>query len=216
MVRLAAAAILVHLTLAAAAPAGMTHTITDTQPIIDWPLCRCGPPLPGVLDFALFDFSGQGGLCSLSAIELSLTMQDGDTGPGDFDHGNLFLGLNGVNTGLRLDGFKGGEELSLAFSLDSSSPDWISQEAIDQILAKLNEDGLIFASIIDVTPDDNNINLYSIFDTTLRLTGTVCTDPIPEPASLAVWGLLAAAALYGARRRRSGCARSNARTQPGC
>lgn len=202
MFRIAILSLIARMALAAAsASAGMTATITDTQPIIDWPLCRCGIPLPGVLDFALFDFSGQGELCSISGIDLSLTMQDGDTGVGDFDRGNLTLGLDGIDTGIKLDGFKQGQELSLSFQADSSSPGWISDETMQQILAKIKDDGQLFASIIDKTPDDNNINLYSTFDTTLRLTGTVCPEPVPEPMSFAVWGLLSAAVLWYTRRR---------------
>lgn len=184
--------------------AGMTLTITDTQPIIDWPLCRCGKPLPGVLDFALFDFSGQGKLCGLDSIDLTLTMQDGDTGVGDFDRGNLFLGLDGINTGISLDGFTTDQELALSFHANSSQAQWLSDDIVEQLLERLNEDGQLFASIIDLTPGDNEINLYSMFDTSIALTGTVCHDPnpVPEPLSVATWTLLGVSALFYARRRR--------------
>jgi hypothetical protein len=181
--------------------AGLTRTITDTQPIIDWPLCRCGTPMPGVLDFALFDFNNQAQLCSIDRIDFTFTMEDGDTGPGDFDFNNLTLALDDINTGIKLNGFKSGQENSLSFSLDRNSPNWISDSTMNQLLSKLNEDGQLLASIVDATPNDNDANLYSIFDTSLTLQG-LCPDPIPEPAALLVWAAAGGAFVVARMRRK--------------
>lgn len=181
--------------------AGMTTTITDTQPIIDYPLCRCGTPLPGVLDFALFDFSTQAQLCNLDRIELTFTMQDGDTGIGDFDYNNLTLALDDVNTGLKLNGFGSNQEPTLTLSLERGGPNWMSDATVQQILDRLNEDGQLFASIVDATPNDNDANLYSMFDTTLALSGTTGCQ-VPEPATILVWGVAGLALAYRMRVRR--------------
>jgi hypothetical protein len=174
--------------------AGLTKTITDSQPIIDWPLCRCGTPMPGVLDIALFDFSTQPKLCTIDQIDFTFTMEDGDTGVGDFDYNNLSLALDDVNTGIKLNGFKSGQENTLSFSIAN-----LSDSVMSQLLNKLN-DGQLLASIVDATPNDNDVNLYSIFDTTLSLTGT-CPDPIPEPTAILVWAA-AGGAMVVARMRR--------------
>lgn len=183
--------------------AGLTQTITSTQPIIDWPLCDCADPMPGVLDFALFNFDGKS-LCSIDSMQFSMTIQDGDTGMGDFDYNNLSLALDGVDTGLKLNGFKAGEEDSLTFTLDKNSPNW-NANAMQQILDKIKTDGQLFASIHDATPDDNAIQLYSSFDTTLSLTGQVCPDPsaVPEPATYLIWGAAGAVFAYRMRRRKA-------------
>jgi hypothetical protein len=183
--------------------AGPIKTITDTQPIIDFPLCRCGTPLPAVLDFALFDFSTQPKLCSLRGLELTLTMQDGDTGPADFDFNNLSLALDGVNTGIKLNGFQSGLENSLVFSINDSMPNWLGSGTIAQILDKL-KDGQLMASIVDATPNDNDVNLYSAFDTRLSLMGECPDDPnsVPEPEAILVWGVAGLVLAYRARSRK--------------
>jgi hypothetical protein len=180
--------------------AGLTQTITDSQPIIDWPLCRCGTPLPGVLDFALFDYGNQAKLCTIDKMEFTFTMEDGDTGPGNFDFNNLTLALDDVDTGIKLNGFNSGQENTVTFSLDRNSPNWISDSVMNQILSNLNSDGQLLASIVDATPNDNDANLYSIFDTTLKLTGT-CPDAVPEPEAILVWAA-AGTVLVVARMRR--------------
>ncbi len=184
--------------------AGLTQTISASQPIIDWPLCRCGDPLPGVLDFALFEMNGSA-LCSIDAMQFTMTIQDGDTGLSDFDYNNLSLALDGVNTGIKLNGFKAGEKNSLSFSIDENSLGW-SDSAMQQILDNLKSDGQLFASIVDATPNDNAVNLYSAFDTTLTLTGTVCPpDPnaVPEPATILMWGAAGLVLVYRNRRRKA-------------
>jgi hypothetical protein len=102
--------------------------------------------------------------------------------------------LDDVNTGIKLNGFKSGQENTLSFSIAN-----LSDSVMSQLLNKLN-DGQLLASIVDATPNDNDVNLYSIFDTTLSLTGT-CPDPIPEPTAILVWAA-AGGAMVVARMRR--------------
>lgn len=166
-------------------------TVTDTQPILDFPISEDCPGLPAIQPFALFDFTGQPKLSSLTGIEITLTMEGGDTALGDFDYGNLSLGLDNVPTGILLNGFAGDAENTLTFSLNAGDPGWLSEGAINDLLMDLYSDNQLFGLILDATPDDNCVNLYSFFDTTLRLTGTVAdTTPIPEPATWLLWSLM--------------------------
>ena len=71
---------------------------------------------PTGYDFSV-DFSS---LTSVMFIQVTLTMQDGNSSLTDgegFDYNHLFLGLDGVNTGLVLNGFRGnGLQDTLTFS----------------------------------------------------------------------------------------------------
>lgn len=199
------------LMISAAVPSMATAgiiTITDTEPMIDYPDCNCTDKdaLPAVLPFALFDFSDQMQLATITGLEITLTMEDGDTGIGEFDEGNLTLQLDNVDTGIELNGFNAGEELTHTFSLDSTDPNWLSADILSDLILSL-EDNQLFASIKDATPDDNFVNLYSVFDTTIRITGEMLSgggsDPVPEPASLLVWGMAGVLAYRWKRRRQS-------------
>lgn len=180
-------------------------TLTDTQPMIDFPdgNCNCNELLPADLPFALFDYAGQPQLSNIKGISITMTMQDGDTGLGQFDFNNLSLGLDGMSTGIMLNGFNQGQENTLTFSLNEGDANWLSTGQINDFLAALS-DGQLLASIFDATPDDNGVLLYSMFDTTLTIHGDMLSggEPTPEPASLAIWGLGAAWLLQRTWRRR--------------
>jgi len=63
---------------------------------------------PAELTATFYDFTGMGTLSSIGFISVTLTLQDGNTAPGDFDFGSLFLALDNINTGIALNGFPGG------------------------------------------------------------------------------------------------------------
>src|SRR5574337_1330809 len=48
-------------------------------------------------------------LGDITSLSITLTLDDGDTGPGNFDEHQLHLALDGIDTGLLLDGFRDGE-----------------------------------------------------------------------------------------------------------
>lgn len=195
--------VVVSLALGASSASAGVITVSSTQPMIDWPECRCSLNLPADLPFALFDFTGQPALANLTGMEITLTMQGGDTGAGDFDFNQLSLGLNGMSTGLKLNGFAGESEQTLTFSLHEGDPGWLNQATRENILSSLSDGVMILASIKDATPNDNCVNLYSMFDTTLKFTG----QAVPEPSSILAWSL-ASVALFGfARGRRVKSAR---------
>lgn len=177
------AALVTSASLATVSRAGML-TISSTQPMIDWPTApSCHHDLPGQLPFALFDFQAGQSLATLTGIEVSLTMQNGATGVGEKYHDKLSLGLGSVDTGLKLNGFLDEDELSLSFSLNKNDPGWLSDAAIQSILDDLHADGMLLASILNSMPGLSCLNLYSAFDTTLKLTGSA----VPEPKTMLIW-----------------------------
>lgn len=177
-------------------------TLHDSQPTIDYPHNGNCLYLPNELPYAQFDFSNQPRLTNLKSIEISLTMYDGDTGIGEFDRNQLFLGLDGQNVGIKLNGYNSDQENTLTFRLSDTDPNWLSSQQVNTLLSNLNADNQLLASIIDISPDDNCVHLSSFFDTTIKLTGEMGSpSPVPEPMSLAVWGMGLGAVTYYRRRR---------------
>jgi hypothetical protein len=155
-----------------------------------------------------FDFSDQDydSLASIESLSITLTVVDGDTVPrrGWDDFNNWTLGLDGVDTGLLLNGFPNSRwAAELTFTQ-------LQVPMQDQILSGLKADGQLIATIIDATPGDNRIELchYPHY-ATLTLSGVTAYDepaPIPEPGMMTIWSLLGAgvAGLVWWRRRRTG------------
>lgn len=189
--------------MASNAKAGMITICSDKQPIIDYPTSACGcDTLPSKLPIAIFNFNGQPQLNDITGMHFKFTMLNGDTGVGELDYNKLTLGIGNVDTGLKLNGFKAGQENSLEFEWSKADSSFVGSDKLGQILADLNADGKLTASIMDATPNDNYAQLYSIFDTQLCLTGNA-KEPTPEPASVLVWTALAAGAMAFRRRHQS-------------
>jgi hypothetical protein len=55
-----------------------------------------------------YTYSDTNEFVSLDSTRIILTIDDGDTGPGEFDENQLTLGLDGIDTGIKLNGFRGG------------------------------------------------------------------------------------------------------------
>lgn len=106
----------------------------------------------------------KGTVRELSRVEITLTIEDGDTGPGEFAEGDLTLALDGIDTGLVLDGFRDGET-------DTRTIGGAPANA-EQLVAALKADGELAATIIDADAGGNNeISLPANFETTLVLKG---------------------------------------------
>src|SRR5690349_8159969 len=68
-----------------------------------------------------YDFTGQvnsfANVTSIDSITVTVTsILDGDSGPGDYDENNLHLGLDGIDTGLVLNGLTNNAIVTLTLS----------------------------------------------------------------------------------------------------
>jgi hypothetical protein len=160
-----------------------------------------------------YNFTGQvnsfANITSIDSLTVTLEMNDGDTGAGNYDFNNLFLGLDGTNTGLALNGFLDGQIVTL--TLNTLAPALQSQ-----IIASL-ADGQLAGSVIDITPGNSTpvgdtIGFPRVVDTTLDLlvsgpnlgtTGGGGGNPVPLPAAVLVAPLGAGLAGIYARRFRT-------------
>ena len=94
-----------------------------------------------------YNFAGQdyAGLTSIDKLTITLTVNDGDSATGEFDFNNLTLGLDGLDTGLRLNGFPNNSVLTL----DIEGPNNAAA-----LLAALQSDGRLVGTVIDADGDN--------------------------------------------------------------
>ncbi|MCA1718314.1 MAG: hypothetical protein LC781_16325 [Actinobacteria bacterium] len=98
-----------------------------------------------------YTFSKTSKMRSLKKVTITATIFDGDTGPGspqEPDHGDLTLRLDGVDTGIKLNGFRDNQTntQTITGALDPGKA--------TQILALLKQDGQLKATIKDADADD--------------------------------------------------------------
>jgi len=144
-----------------------------------------------------YDFIGQdyASLTSIDSITVTLTVQDGDTAQSELDFDNWTLGLDGIDTGLKLNGFPGQAGI-LTQTLTQASPTNAAA-----LLAALQSDGQLIGTIIDSDAGDNSISLPFRIDTSLDITGEVgVPNVIPLPAA-ALMGPLGAGLVGMVSRR---------------
>lgn len=155
-------------------------------------------------DFTLTNYLS---LVSIDSILFRLTIEDGNTGSGEFDENQWTLALDGINTGIVLNGFTAVENsVNLDVTLDFSGS--ITNAAA--ILAALKTDGKLQATIVDATGTNvgvivngNEIYVGNITNdamTTLEITGAI---PEPSTYALLVFGAIALAGGRIVRRARS-------------
>jgi hypothetical protein len=105
-----------------------------------YPLTGAGTP---------YDFTGQtNGLSNVTSIDkltITLTANDGDTGPTDYDFNNLFLGLDGINTGLALNNL-------LNNNLVTVTIDQLPVPTQAALIAALQADSQLVGTVIDISP----------------------------------------------------------------
>jgi hypothetical protein len=182
-------ALVLSLTVGKVSAATITSTVRQSgwsgTTALPFPLTRPSTP---------YDFSSQlfANLTSIDSITVTLSMVDGDTGPGEGDFNELTLGLDGIDTGLLLNGFRDNQFDTLTFS-------GVPQNAA-AILSALQNDGRLVGTVIDSRPNDNSIVLPDDYTTTLQIQGPAHA---PEPCSVTLVALGLLPLARGLRRRRS-------------
>jgi hypothetical protein len=196
---------------ASAATINTSSTVSQAGIVVD----QLGGPYQ-LTDLATpYDFTGQvnsfANVTSIDSITVTVTsILDGDSGPGDFDENELHLGLDGIDTGLVLNGL--GNNAIVTLTLSQLNP--ALQAALIGALADGKYIGTIIDADADVVPGD--IIGIPALDTTLELSlsGANLAAPggpggggggaVPLPAAALVAPLGAAlAGIYSRRFRRA-------------
>jgi len=165
-------------------------------------------PLTGATPYT---FTGQvnsfANVTSVDSLTVTVTsILDGDTGVGDYDRNQLFLGLDGVNTGLALNDLPNNGISTV--TLTQLAP------ALQAALIAALQDGTLVGTIIDLSPGNatpaGDIISIPALDTTLDLTlsGPNLQAPgggnVPLPAAVLVAPLGACVAgIYSRRFRKA-------------
>jgi hypothetical protein len=157
---------------------------------------------PVIPEIATFNLTGAP-LQTITSFDITFTVDDGDSDVGDADHNNLVLYLNGVNTGVLLNGFGDGSTEELTFS------SIVSPTLSAQLNATLGTNTLV-ATIVDLTPNSSvdsftttGTNYVSFpFNHSGSPTSASITiqgiTAVPEPSSI-VLSFLALSSFGGAR-----------------
>jgi hypothetical protein len=101
---------------------------------------------PIAQEIATFNLTGAP-LQTITGFDITFTVDDGDSAVGDADYNNLVLYLNGVNTGLLVNGFGDGSSVEVSFN-SIGLPSLVAA----QLNATLGTNTLV-ATIVDLTPN---------------------------------------------------------------
>jgi hypothetical protein len=149
--------------------------------------------VPGGYNYAGQQYSA---LTSIDKLTVTLTINDGDSAQGEFDFNNLNLALDGLDTGLKLNGFPNGGVLTL----DIEGPNNAAG-----LLAALKSDGILVGTVLDSDSDNISqtnpdfIGFPAATVTTLVIEGQgEAVVPLPMAALMAPLG----AGLVGMYQRR--------------
>lgn len=156
-----------------------------------------------------YNFTGQQfqSLTTIDLLSVTLTLNDADSAPGNFDFDKLTLGLDGINTGILLNGFPDGATATLTYTDVPRDPVTRnpSLSVANAILTALRTDGRLVGSVFSTDrPSNNEFGAPVTFNTTLVISGqaTGGTDPVPEPATMLLLGTGLAAVAAKVRKRR--------------
>jgi hypothetical protein len=105
---------------------------------------------------------------TITQVKITLSCADCDTGVGDFDRDNLSLGLDGFNTGIKLNDLL--NSIVPVTQTISGTPN-----NAPVIVALLNQDHQLNATVIKTGGVDNSFALPATLNTTLEVIGTART-----------------------------------------
>jgi hypothetical protein len=151
-----------------------------------------------ITDATPWDFTSQSYLSLTNIDEISVTLKllDGDTDTGEYDEGELMLRLDGLNTGVALNGFTSDDVppyIAVTHTVTGTN-------LAAGLLAALQIDGYLLGSILDLSPNDNYLKVIGGYGATLSLTDHEASV-VPVPSALLL-GSLGVAATAGLKRRR--------------
>jgi hypothetical protein len=198
------------MSVAASSASAATLNLTSTVPESGFVGLQNLPSYP--LTATPYSFTGQvnsfANITSIDSLTVTLQISDGDTAPGDFDENNLFLALDGVNTGLALNGFPNNANLSLTLSTVPA--------AVQAALIAALADGQLVGTVLDISPLNGTVGdtiaFPALVDTTLDLVVSGANldvpggggNPIPLPAAVLLAPIGAGlAGMYSRRFRRT-------------
>src|SRR5215210_7121773 len=111
-----------------------------------------------------FRFKRTSRITRLRSVTITATIFDGDTEVGNFDHGDLVLGLDGINTGIKLNGYR---DKQTDTRTNGGRPDNAAK-----LLKALKRDGKLNATIINVPAGHHNkVRIPAEFNATLKIKG---------------------------------------------
>jgi hypothetical protein len=110
-----------------------------------------------------FAFAKVGKIDRLTRITITATIDDGESGPGQSDENELTLELDGIDSGLKLNGF--GDSQTVTRTISGAPANG------KKILAALKKDGKLEATIRDAEADGNYVSVPASFNTTLTIKG---------------------------------------------
>ena len=195
MTRLSAATAILGVSLTFAASGAAATTIDVVRTVLQSGFSgMSASPIPLTGSGGWFFFPPVTG-GTIVEVAINMVLIDGDTDTGEFDFDDITFGLDGFDTGIELNGFESGETTSLFFPFRG-----ITNAAA--ITAALFADNRLVGTLIDADPNDNDITIPNMIGT--RNIGTSLHFRfllVPEPGTLALFGL-GLAGLGLARRRR--------------
>ena len=189
---------------ASAAPITISSTVDQSGVTVP----QSGGPYPLTGAGAPYDYTGTqyAQLTSIDSLTVTLTVSDGDSGPGEFDFNDLTLGLDGIDTGLLLNNF-------LNNNIVTQTLTQLSPALQAQILAALQVDGKLVGTVIDKDADGQitapdfigfpsaNGNIQTTLDITGQIPGGGGGNvPLPAAVLLAPLGA-GLAGIYSRRFR---------------
>ena len=140
---------------------------------------------------------------NITNITITLALYNARTGSGEANEGTLELYLDGIATGLFLDGFGEGVQAEHTISFNTLDPFSANYAAI---VAALNGDGQLIPTIVDTGTIDADDSLSGRFPTSGNVSVSLTGDfDIPEPGTylLLSGGLLGLGLLRRFKMKRS-------------